>query len=405
VAELFCNDVAVLEGTLTLPRLGAWHADLVLDGPLTTRDAATVRSADGGLVLRGSVVRGGGFQERGGVRIVGGQRGLAREVAPRFYRGVPARVPIGDLLRDCGERLSTATDLQRLDVVLPRWVRLRGPASTALAHLLDATSAAWRVLPDGTLWIGAEAWPVIDLDTEVFDDDPADDRMELAFDQIPPTLRPGTTFLGRHVGTVEHIVAAARVRTLVWFEANEGEDRSGGALEALVRQITRATAYHALYWGRVVTQTADGSLEVQPDLPLLPPMTSVPIRSFAPNVTLRVTEGARVLVGFEDGAPSRPMAVLWQSDAGKLQALEIGAEDHVQIDAARIRLGARAVKAAGLDGDVIMASGGAAPPNGMAGWMAQVTAALNGLAPGAVTVPVPREIGTLHASASKVFGE
>lgn len=45
--------------------------------------------------------------------------------------------------------------------------------------------------------------------------------------------------------------------------------------------------------------------------------------------------------------------------------------------------------------DPVTASGTAVPPAGLLGWMTQVTAALNALVPGSVTVPVPTTIGTI----------
>lgn len=90
-------------------------------------------------------------------------------------------------------------------------------------------------------------------------------------------------------------------------------DRVKRAFAALVKQLMSRIDWLALYPCRVVTQAADGTLELQPDDPRMPGVTGVPIRLGLPGVTVRVQPGARVLLGFENGNPQLPMATLWES--------------------------------------------------------------------------------------------
>jgi hypothetical protein len=109
-----------------------------------------------------------------------------------------------------------------------------------------------------------------------------------------------------------------------------------------------------------------------------------------------------VLVGFEDGAPSRPVALLWQSDAGKLEALELGAQDHVILDAGTINLGVAATRGVArgddrtLNGSLTFAAGAPGvllvtytPPVGAP----QITAITFSTA-GGVTITIPPGRGT-----------
>jgi len=81
--------------------------------------------------------------------------------------------------------------------------------------------------------------------------------------------------------------------------------------------------FFAAYPSRVVVQNADGTLDVLPDDPRIPSKAAVPIRSL-PGVTLKVTPGARVLLGFEDGDPKKPIATLWEGQG--LISMSVGGE-------------------------------------------------------------------------------
>ena len=90
-------------------------------------------------------------------------------------------------------------------------------------------------------------------------------------------------------------------------------DRVKGAFRALVRLAMRRIDYVALYPAKVAAQNQDGTLELMPEHSKVPPMSKVPIRLGIPGATVRVSAGARVLVGFENGDPKRPYAGLWDT--------------------------------------------------------------------------------------------
>lgn len=83
------------------------------------------------------------------------------------------------------------------------------------------------------------------------------------------------------------------------------------ALGRLVDHLTRRVDYLALYPCVVVAQRADGTLDLTPEDTRLPPPQGVPMRTLR-GLSVEVTAGARVLMGFEAGDPSRPVALLWE---------------------------------------------------------------------------------------------
>lgn len=79
------------------------------------------------------------------------------------------------------------------------------------------------------------------------------------------------------------------------------------------QQLTRRLDYQALYPGTVLIDHGNMTLDVRPDLPkvaaALPDLVEIPLKVIFPGlVSVKLTAGARVLVGFEHGDPSRPFA-------------------------------------------------------------------------------------------------
>lgn len=319
---LKANGAPVIRGVISMPIAGAWHARIVLDAddPSAFDGAAiTVTSDDGALELRGTAYRAGDDFGRTEVWMVGGAGGLGVELEGRYYVGVPARIILSDLLREAGEALSSTSNADVLSRTLDTWTRRAGKAGKVLAEVIDELGAAWRVLDDGSIWVGLESWPAASAEHEVIATSPADDRMVVADDAL--AMRPGVTLDGRRVANVQHSVEAAAFRTEVWFASETGAaavstvDRIKGAVGSFVALVMRRVDYHALYPAKVVKQSGDGSLEVELDDGRFPSLTRVPIRTFLPEVEVKIEAGARVLVGFEGGSPAHPYASLWQSGA------------------------------------------------------------------------------------------
>lgn len=108
-------------------------------------------------------------------------------------------------------------------------------------------------------------------------------------------------------------------------------DRIKAALEAFITRVMERVRYLPLLPSRVSQQDSDNTLQVTPDDTKIPGLTGVPIRTFVPGATIKVNQDARVLVGFEGGDPSRPVAFLFQGDAAKLKELVLENADNAKI--------------------------------------------------------------------------
>jgi hypothetical protein len=218
----FCtvNGAPVLAGSISLPRVGVFTVDVELPAPAdhsTTLTGAAALQLGTALSLSGTFAR-SGLDGRGRIRcrIVGGKGGLGKTLSPRSYLGVPMRIPLTDILNDAGEKLSSTADPTILAFQMPAWSRMSAIAGVSLAALVAAAGANWRVLTDGTLWVGTESWPPSTMQAVAVSYEPEAKRRTFA--SISPTVLPGQTYGGEHVVFVQHLITSRTLRTVLQLE-------------------------------------------------------------------------------------------------------------------------------------------------------------------------------------------
>jgi hypothetical protein len=130
-------------------------------------------------------------------------------------------------------------------------------------------------------------------------------------------ILPGQTLALRgrdpvRVGCVEHRATADDLQTVVLAEPTATE-RGGllAALERLLGRLSRRVDYAAMYPARVVAQRGDGTLDLVPDSARVAPCQGVPYRTLR-GLSVEVSAGARVLLGYEGADPARPYALAWE---------------------------------------------------------------------------------------------
>lgn len=311
------NGEAALWGELTVPRVGVWHADVSIARPGDELAlAGPVELSVGSTTWKGTVRRSGENKGTIVTRVVGGADGLSTPIAAKAYQGVPVRIPLEEILQEAGETLAPSTDPAILGTILYNWSRSAGTAGNALAALLQVAGATtWRILPDGTLWIGTDTWAPTSLDDHVYlSASPGPGFVEVFAGD--PRVFPGETFRDRKVSAVSHRFSDRKLRTRIWFEDEDGAgelDRLKAGLAAFVRSQFPRLDHFAAYWCRAVSQNADGTLELVPDDARIASRSNVPIRYGVPGVKATVAPGARVLLEFAAGDPSKPFATVWES--------------------------------------------------------------------------------------------
>jgi hypothetical protein len=116
-------------------------------------------------------------------------------------------------------------------------------------------------------------------------------------------------------------------------------DSIKGPLADFVRALFPRYTYLGLYPAKVVAQNSDFTLELVPDESTLPGgVSNVPIENgLGPGVQVKVSAGARVLLGFRRGNPDEPFAALWES--GTMTELVVTAATKVTVNAPQVLLG------------------------------------------------------------------
>lgn len=327
--------------TMREPRVGLWSADVVLEAAPGAYGAAAELVADGH-TWRGGVLRG---ETIGGLwygRIIAGNARTDATVTARPYSKIPTRIVAEELATALGLTLSPTSDTELLARELPAWVRYSGRASTALIALVTHLGASWRCLRDGSLWIGLEAWPELVLEARELASFPASRRVEIAADA--PTLRPGTTWAGRRIEAVWHRWRPEGYRAEVWYARETATIR--GAIAALINQIVEPLVRYArVHPARVVAHRGDGLLEVE-SLDGAIEFPPVPLRGL-PGFKLTLKPGAIVLVTFQRGDPSDPIATLGQLEGLESVKIEADTEVHVSAPVVRFRDGGRPIARVG----------------------------------------------------------
>jgi hypothetical protein len=83
--------------------------------------------------------------------------------------------------------------------------------------------------------------------------------------------------------------------------------------ERLVERVVSRLDYHGRYAARVIGQANDGSLELVPDDARVPPEAGASMRTGLPGVTIKVPQGTRVQLAYENGDPRKPVVADWES--------------------------------------------------------------------------------------------
>jgi len=313
---------------------GPWWADLQVDAE-DLPSGRVIIAADGGLSLVGTVAQAGAYNLTTTIRIIGGAGGLGTEVVGAF-QGAQLRDPLAEVMRASGETQSGTIADEVLAVPLPSWTLGRCTAKQALDQLATAAaqhlgqSIGWRVLPDGTVWIGAETWPAQSLPegSVVSNYSPAAGRAVIGCPTL--FLAPGVDVegIGRIAG-VDHAIAPHGLSSTAWAAAQL--DPIDKLAQAVLEHLGLAYAgapildRTALFRARVDAVASDGTtVDVTPESARLSPMQKVTLRHGPAAGTVKT--GAVVLVGWEAGDPGRVYAVPHYEAGAAFSKVVVGAD-------------------------------------------------------------------------------
>lgn len=316
----------ILETVVRMPRTREWTGNVTIDQLELEAEPPTGAFffVIDGLEFRCSIIPGRSGRSQGGrtrLRVVGGAGGLAHDLEVRNYSGglTTGKTIIDDILRDAGETLSAESDSTFLAKRVEAWQRVEGPGRLALDRITDKLGCSWRILRDGTVWIGVDTWPEVEPDGVVLDDDWGDGSIEIAPDTA--TMVPGIVVRGQRVEEVIHRLGSTGRTLRTTLRSTGARQLFDDALEPVRHEAQYAKRYRC----KVISQGGDGRVDVLVDDERMKGrgVAKCAVRVGIPGSTVTVPAGARCLVGWDDGDPALPYVSDWESGTA-FTLIEVG---------------------------------------------------------------------------------
>ena len=218
----------ILEGYLELPLDVNWYGEIEIEAGVIPPEGTVCKITvlDQQWICRAGP--GGNWHNRARLRVAGGcgqQQSpvggdITKRLKPKDYQQIPVRIPIQDILRDCNMKLANQPDV--LNKRLTTWVRMAGPASTALILLLKQYNHYFRVLEDGSVGIYdaaqtyAKATYVKDIDYQEMDFDPIKRKYVIAVNT--KLITHSDSFVAQDADLITHLIDSSKLRTLVYLK-------------------------------------------------------------------------------------------------------------------------------------------------------------------------------------------
>jgi hypothetical protein len=220
----------VIEADLQIPRYGVWTVDAVVDSKDATQlqpgaqVALQVNGPNGSLTMKCTPLpsRSAVFLDTIRLRLAAGAAGMSTIAKPAYYSSGKVTDVVAGLLKTAGETISGTADPTVLAALIQRYTVFGHPVGIAIAALVRAVTpagTAWRMLADGTFWMGPESWPDSGISASayvVMDQLPQENRQLLGIDS--PIALPGTTIAGAKVSAVHTKIRDDKIRSLLWLE-------------------------------------------------------------------------------------------------------------------------------------------------------------------------------------------
>lgn len=209
------NGLTVYAADIAIPLTGPWVATVDVEGEAPTGKVAL--EFDGGTRFEGTVRDSGEWQGRSRAFLVGGLAKLGTALPAKLYVAGNLGMVAADVCAETGESLADGVQAALAGTPLAFWSRPKQRAALTMGDVARRAGGNWRVLDDGSVWVGVETWDPAPKPGFLESEDPFDGTAMYAEDS--PLLRPGYNLNGKRIGKVTVKQTPEGLRTRVVFEA------------------------------------------------------------------------------------------------------------------------------------------------------------------------------------------
>lgn len=317
-----CAGLQIVSGSLMVPLVGAWTADLTLPGGQQV--SGQVEVVIGNLTLQGTVYRSEVYGGQVRARVVGGFAGWRTQAPPQGYgsgNGLQLSTVLNDLAAAVGERMNVVADTN-IGNAFARVNFGSSVASDVLWQLVQlGFMPAWYIDPAGVTQAGA--WPPSQVTSPFMPTDQKTDEgvIEIATEDYASWM-PGCSFshpllAGSYTSAGVHYLwtGDGKFRFEVLTQQAPGADRLLGPLQ----QVIQKELAPARFFGRYEYTIHNPSSSTIDGAPIdtmlgLPELTAIPLVGDA-LAAYTPPDGGKAHVMFLDGKPTKPVCV-WTEVTG-----------------------------------------------------------------------------------------
>lgn len=322
-----CAGFQIVSGSLVIPLVGAWTADL----SLASEDGVSgkVEVVIGNLTLQGTVYRTAVYGGQTRARIVGGAGGWRASCTPQGYgtsSGVKLSTVLSDLASAVGETINITADTN----IGNAFARVSFPTSVA-------SDVLWQMIQLGFMrgWYvdqrgitQTSPWPPSQVSTPFTptDQNPDAGIIEIATEDYAAWM-PGCVFshpllAGSYVSAGVIYTWGEKFRLQVLTQSATDTDRVLGPIQQIVRTEVAPTRFFGRYEYTISNPTSTTIDGAPVDTLLgLPELQNVPL-SGTSLATYVPPDGGKAHVMFLDGSPTKPVCV-WTEVTGANGPTEI----------------------------------------------------------------------------------
>lgn len=311
-----CAGFQVSSGTLMIPLVGVWTADLSL--PAGEQISGQVEVVIGNLTLQGTVYRSEVYGGETRARIVGGYAGWRTQAPPQGYgsgTGLQLSTVLNDLAAVVGERINVVADTS-IGNAFARVNFTTSAASDVLWQMVrEGFMSAWYVDPAGVTQTGAWPTTIVSSPFTVTAQNPGTGMVEIATEDYASWL-PGCTFSSpqtqgelTNAGVTYTFRDDGTFRFEVLTGTTPGVDRVLGPLQQVIDRQTAPMRFFGRY-EYIISNPSDATVDCAPvDTQLgLPELQAVPLVGDA-LASYTPPDGGKCHIMFLDGSSRKPVCV------------------------------------------------------------------------------------------------